>query len=58
MESFGIMERRNSGLRHKVETKLYLSDIVNHQKRLDILEKMAKTEAERKKGQDEEVQAI
>jgi len=57
MQSFGTMERRNSGLKHKVETKLYLSDIVNYQKRLDILEKMAKMEAERKK-QHEKIQEV
>jgi hypothetical protein len=58
MNSFGTTERQNSGLRNEGEKKLYLSDIVNYQKRLSLLEKMAKMEAERKKGQDEEVQAI
>ena len=48
MQSFGVTERVNSGLKTKVETKIYLSDIVNHEKKLSLLEKMAKMEAKRK----------
>jgi hypothetical protein len=57
MEGFEITQRRNSGLKHKVETKLYLNDIIHYQKKLSLLEKMAKMEAKRK-NQSEKIQEV
>ena len=57
MECFEITQKRNSGLRNQVEKKIYLSDIVNHQKKLSLLEKMVVMESKRKK-QDEKIQEI
>ena len=58
MASFGITLRQNSGLRNEVEKKLYLSDIVNYQKRLSILEKMVNIETKKKAKQNEKVQEV
>ena len=58
MASFGITVRQNSGLRNEVEKKLYLSDIVNYQKRLSILEKMVNIETKKKAKQNEKIQEV